>query len=248
MTVANAHAPAAAAAKVKGRSRRGAGRPAASSSSRRSVSPREQPQADRQPCASPPAPDHGPEEAAAPTATEQQRHWNQRSSERGEHGSGICGQSGLPMGCVLVAVTGLHVLVLLLLFVATLDKGWWVLPDGAQLNLWVDCVQTGNRSWSCSRNGNAAPQALAVSSLLLSAASLLLLLLLLQGAPHGRRLWAAAGTQGMAGLLALAGAGLVTSEGRGPPGSRFGHCLGVAWLGGALALANGIAYGFLRTQ
>ncbi|XP_065514201.1 epithelial membrane protein 3-like [Caloenas nicobarica] len=150
------------------------------------------------------------------------------------------------MSSVLVAVTGFHVLVLVLLFVATLDKGWWVLPDGAQLNLWVDCVRTGNRSWSCSRNGNTAAQALQVASLLLSAVSLLLLLAQLQ-APRGRRLWAAGGTQLTAGLLALAGAGLVTSQGRGPPGSRFGHCLGVAWLGGALALANGVAYTCLRT-
>ncbi|XP_037244447.1 uncharacterized protein LOC119148417 [Falco rusticolus] len=54
------------------------------------------------------------------------------------------------MSFLLFAVTALHVLVLVLLFVATLDKAWWVLPDEETVNLWYDCVlQNSTRSWVC---------------------------------------------------------------------------------------------------
>uniref|UniRef100_A0A8U7NIC1 Uncharacterized protein n=1 Tax=Corvus moneduloides TaxID=1196302 RepID=A0A8U7NIC1_CORMO len=58
------------------------------------------------------------------------------------------------MNFLPAAVAALHLLVLLLLFVATLDKGWWVLPDAQALNLWYDCApQNRSQGWECSSLG-----------------------------------------------------------------------------------------------
>lgn len=52
-----------------------------------------------------------------------------------------------------------------------------------------------------------------------------------------------------AGLLVLVGAGLYASApGIRWPGGRFGHCFALAWVGGALALANGGLYLRLRKK
>ncbi|XP_072703905.1 epithelial membrane protein 3 isoform X2 [Ciconia boyciana] len=60
------------------------------------------------------------------------------------------------MSFLLFAVAALHVLILLLLFVITLDKGWWVLPDAEKLNLWYDCVfQNSTQSWLCASVANS---------------------------------------------------------------------------------------------
>uniref|UniRef100_A0A8C3UXV4 Uncharacterized protein n=1 Tax=Catharus ustulatus TaxID=91951 RepID=A0A8C3UXV4_CATUS len=58
------------------------------------------------------------------------------------------------MNFLPAAVTALHLLVLLLFFIATLDKGWWVLPDSQGLNLWYDCApQNRSQGWECSSLG-----------------------------------------------------------------------------------------------
>ncbi|PNJ41224.1 EMP3 isoform 8, partial [Pongo abelii] len=41
------------------------------------------------------------------------------------------------MSLLLLVVSALHILILILLFVATLDKSWWTLPGKESLNLWL---------------------------------------------------------------------------------------------------------------
>ncbi|XP_064557004.1 epithelial membrane protein 3-like [Zonotrichia leucophrys gambelii] len=152
------------------------------------------------------------------------------------------------------AVTALHLLILLLFFIATLDKGWWVLPDSQPLNLWYDCApQNRSQGWECSSLGLSpllrAVQGLVVSALLLSALGLLLFLAQLLGGPRGRLFLPSAAAQIMAGVTSLLGAGLFVAAGGGASiGGRPGHCPVLAGVGGALALASGGGYLRLRTR
>nr|XP_054510071.1 epithelial membrane protein 3-like [Agelaius phoeniceus] len=153
------------------------------------------------------------------------------------------------------AVTALHLLILLLFFIATLDKGWWVLPDSQPLNLWYDCApQNRSRAGSAAASGSAVTllrgvQGLMVSALLLSAFGLLLFLWQLLAGPRGRLFLPSAAAQLLAGLAALLGAGLFVAGGGGASvGGRPGHCPALAGLGGALALASGGGYLRLRTR
>ncbi|XP_074427464.1 epithelial membrane protein 3, partial [Larus michahellis] len=104
------------------------------------------------------------------------------------------------MSLLLLAVSALHLLLLLLLFVAILDKAWWVLPDAETLNLWYDCVlQNDTRSWVCTSLGDTpwlrAAQALLVGALLLSAAAFAIFLWQLHAGPRGRRFVPSGGAQ-----------------------------------------------------
>ncbi|XP_072703904.1 epithelial membrane protein 3 isoform X1 [Ciconia boyciana] len=157
------------------------------------------------------------------------------------------------MSFLLFAVAALHVLILLLLFVITLDKGWWVLPDAEKLNLWYDCVfQNSTQSWLCASVANSpglhAVRGLLLGALLLSSGAFGLFLWQLHAGPRGRRFAASAGTQLPAGLAVLVGAGLYAAQGGHPPGGHFGHCFVLAWLCGPLALASGVTYGHLRKR
>ncbi|KAM3654625.1 epithelial membrane protein 3-like [Ammospiza caudacuta] len=152
------------------------------------------------------------------------------------------------------AVTALHLLILLLFFIATLDKGWWVLPDSQPLNLWYDCApQNRSQGWECSSLGLSpllrGVQGLVVSALLLSALGLLLFLAQLLGGPRGRLFLPSAAAQLAAGVTSLLGAGLFVAAGGGASlGGRPGHCPALAGVGGALALASGGGYLRLRTR
>ncbi|XP_074786170.1 epithelial membrane protein 3 [Athene noctua] len=157
------------------------------------------------------------------------------------------------MSFLLFAVSALHVLVLVLLFVATLDKGWWVLPDAGALNLWYDCVfQNSTRSWACASVADSpqlrAVQGLLLGALLLSGAAFALFLWQLHAGPRGRLFSASGGAQILAGLAVLVGAGLYAAWGGRPPGGHFGHCFVLAWLCVPLALASGVTYIHLRKR
>ncbi|XP_071276287.1 uncharacterized protein [Agelaius tricolor] len=151
------------------------------------------------------------------------------------------------------AVTALHLLILLLFFIATLDKGWWVLPDSQPLNLWYDCApQNRSQGWECSSLGLSpllrGVQGLMVSALLLSAFGLLLFLWQLLAGPRGRLFLPSAAAQLLAGLAALLGAGLfVAGGGRGqrwgppralPSAGRAGRGLGSGQRGRVPAAAD----------
>ncbi|XP_036167453.1 epithelial membrane protein 3 isoform X2 [Myotis myotis] len=83
------------------------------------------------------------------------------------------------MSFLLLVVSALHILILILLFVATLDKSWWTLPGKESLNLWSDCTWIShNDTWLCRDvSENAwlkAVQALMVLSLILCCLSFIL--------------------------------------------------------------------------
>ncbi|XP_066064927.1 epithelial membrane protein 3-like isoform X2 [Chamaea fasciata] len=157
------------------------------------------------------------------------------------------------MNFLPAAVTASHLLILLLFFIATLDKGWWVLSDARTLNLWYDCApQNRSQGWECSSLGLSpllrGVQGLMVAALLLSALGLLLFLWQLLGGPRGRLFLPSAAAQLLAGLAALVGAGLFAAWAVRAGDGHAGHCPTLAGLGGALALASGGGYLRLRTR
>ncbi|XP_066064928.1 epithelial membrane protein 3-like isoform X3 [Chamaea fasciata] len=160
---------------------------------------------------------------------------------------------GPTMNFLPAAVTASHLLILLLFFIATLDKGWWVLSDARTLNLWYDCApQNRSQGWECSSLGLSpllrGVQGLMVAALLLSALGLLLFLWQLLGGPRGRLFLPSAAAQLLAGLAALVGAGLFAAWAVRAGDGHAGHCPTLAGLGGALALASGGGYLRLRTR
>ncbi|MEE6483096.1 hypothetical protein FKM82_013431 [Ascaphus truei] len=55
------------------------------------------------------------------------------------------------MRLLLFGVTALHIIILMILFVATLDNSWWVISDDESVNLWYDCLYYNNtEAWLCS--------------------------------------------------------------------------------------------------
>ncbi|CAJ0958879.1 unnamed protein product [Ranitomeya imitator] len=62
------------------------------------------------------------------------------------------------MSLLLFGITALHIIILIILFVATLDSSWWVLSQDETLNLWHDCIyNNSSESWMCtsvSTNGD----------------------------------------------------------------------------------------------
>ncbi|NXX50283.1 EMP3 protein, partial [Tricholaema leucomelas] len=93
-----------------------------------------------------------------------------------------------------------------------------------------------------------ASQGLVVTSLLLSGVSFALFVWQLHAGPRGSLFALSGGTQLLAGLAVLVGAGLYAAHWPRPQGGHFGHCFVLAWLGGALALLSGATYGRLRRK
>ncbi|XP_057253161.1 epithelial membrane protein 3-like isoform X2 [Pezoporus wallicus] len=91
-----------------------------------------------------------------------------------------------------------------------------------------------------------ATRGLLPTALLLSAASFGLFLWQLRGGPRGSFFTPAGGTQLLAALAALLGAGLYAARGGRPLAGGFGYCFALAWAAAALALGSGCAYLRLR--
>ncbi|EMP25557.1 Epithelial membrane protein 3 [Chelonia mydas] len=151
------------------------------------------------------------------------------------------------MSFLLFAITGLHVLILVLLFVATLDKSWWVLPDDETVNLWYDCLYDNNtQSWVCASVADSpGSQDPWVLSLALGGEWGLVVRRWGLGTrtpgfysrtlPQGGRVTAPLFSPALGGELGL-------------PGGSFGYCFVLAWLAFPLALLSGIMYIHLRKR
>ncbi|XP_006277691.1 epithelial membrane protein 3 [Alligator mississippiensis] len=162
------------------------------------------------------------------------------------------------MSFLLFGVTALHILILVLLFVATLDKSWWVLPDEESVNLWYDCLYYNTtQTWVCSSVSNSewlvAVQALMVLALLFSSFSFILFMCQLYTMERGGLFYATGIFQIFACLSVFTAAMIYTvhvSEfhQKRAPGGRFGYCFVLAWLTFPLSLISSIMYIHLRKR
>ncbi|XP_036598781.1 epithelial membrane protein 3 [Trichosurus vulpecula] len=162
------------------------------------------------------------------------------------------------MSLLLVVVSALHILILILLFVATLDKSWWILPGNDSLNLWKECLAYLNQSsqevWECrnvSENGwLKAVQALMVMSLVFCCLSFILFMFQLYNMKRGGLFYATGLCQLCTSVSVFTGAliyAIHVKEFHHPRGS-FGYCFALAWVAFPLALASGIIYIHLRKR
>ncbi|XP_042332386.1 epithelial membrane protein 3 [Sceloporus undulatus] len=162
------------------------------------------------------------------------------------------------MGFLLFAVTALHVLILILLFVATLDKSWWVLPDKETVNIWYDCWQRNHtEGWVCHTVSESAwlqaVQAFMVLSLLFSSFAFILFMCQLYTMKRGSLFYATGIFQLLTAFSVFTAALIYTihvdefQHGR-MPGGSFGYCFVLAWLSCPLALISGIIYIHLRKK
>ncbi|XP_018408463.1 PREDICTED: epithelial membrane protein 3 [Nanorana parkeri] len=162
------------------------------------------------------------------------------------------------MSYLLFGVTALHVVILIILFVATLDNSWWVLSEDETLNLWHDCIyNNSSESWMCSSVSTnewfRAVQALMVLSVLFSSFSFMLFMCQLYTMEKGRLFYATGVFQILASLAVFSGAVIYAShvtefnEDK-PQGGHFGHCFVLAWVVFPLSLASGIMYIHLRKR
>ncbi|XP_036288516.1 epithelial membrane protein 3 [Pipistrellus kuhlii] len=162
------------------------------------------------------------------------------------------------MSLLLVVVSALHILILILLFVATLDKSWWTLPGKDSLNLWSDCTWNSvNKTWDCSdvsENGwLKAVQILMVLSLILCCLSFILFMFQLYNMKRGGLFYATGVCQLFTSLTVFTGALIYAIHveeilAKYPKGGSFGYCFVLAWVAFPLALASGIIYIHLRKR
>ncbi|XP_054848230.1 epithelial membrane protein 3 [Eublepharis macularius] len=162
------------------------------------------------------------------------------------------------MSFLLFAVTALHILILILLFVATLDKSWWVLPDDNTVNIWYDCTyHNATQSWICQSVSKSewlyAVQAFMVLSLLFSSAAFIIFMCQLYTMKRGSLFYATGIFQILAAISVFTAAVIYTThvdefqQGR-QAGGSFGYCFVLAWLSLPLALISGFIYIHLRKK
>ncbi|XP_024069335.1 epithelial membrane protein 3 [Terrapene carolina triunguis] len=162
------------------------------------------------------------------------------------------------MSFLLFAISALHVLILVLLFVATLDKSWWVLPDDETVNLWYDCLYDNNtQSWVCASVADSqwlhAVQALMVLAMLFSSFAFVLFMYQLYTMERGG-LFYATGVCQLLACISVFTAALIYAIHVGKfhlvrqPGGSFGYCFVLAWLAFPLALLSGVMYIHLRKR
>ncbi|KAL1769224.1 hypothetical protein HispidOSU_013194 [Sigmodon hispidus] len=162
------------------------------------------------------------------------------------------------MSLLLLVVSALHILILILLFVATLDKSWWTLPEKESLNLWYDCTwNTTTKTWACStvsENGwLKAVQVLMVLSLILCCLSFILFMFQLYTMRRGGLFYATGLCQLCTSATVFSGALIYAIHAeeileKHPRGGNFGYCFALAWVAFPLALISGIVYIHLRKR
>uniref|UniRef100_A0A8D0DH70 Epithelial membrane protein 3 n=1 Tax=Salvator merianae TaxID=96440 RepID=A0A8D0DH70_SALMN len=162
------------------------------------------------------------------------------------------------MSFLLFAVTALHVLILILLFVATLDKSWWVLPDKETVNIWYDCLLNNQTQvWVCHSVSESAwlkaVQAFMVLSLLFSSLAFIIFMCQLYTMKRGSLFYATGVFQMLASMSVFTAAVIYTThvdtfQQSRPRGGSFGYCFVLAWLSFPLALISGIIYIHLRKK
>lgn len=162
------------------------------------------------------------------------------------------------MSLLLLVVSALHILILILLFVATLDKSWWILPGQESLNLWYDCtLNKANKTWACtnvSDNGwLKAVQVLMVLSLILCCLSFILFMFQLYTMRRGGLFYATGLCQLCTSVAVFTGVLIYAIHAneileKHPSGGKFGYCFALAWVAFPLALISGVIYIHLRKR
>uniref|UniRef100_A0A1A8S100 Epithelial membrane protein 3 n=2 Tax=Nothobranchius TaxID=28779 RepID=A0A1A8S100_9TELE len=164
------------------------------------------------------------------------------------------------MALLLMFVTLLHLITLAMLFIATMEKTWWVWDDMKISDLWYNCrLDNSTETWLCSSTNETqwlqAVQVLMVLSVVFSSVSFLVFLGQLFTMSKGGLFYFTGLCQVFAGLTDVSAALIYTLHNEEIlQGSHdlttghFGYCFILAWVCVPLLLCSGIVYIHLRKK
>ncbi|XP_036388148.1 epithelial membrane protein 3 [Megalops cyprinoides] len=164
------------------------------------------------------------------------------------------------MAFLLMSVTLLHLITLAMLFIATMEKSWWVWDEVKNSDLWYNCMfDNTTGSWLCASAGEnewlQSIQALMVLSVVFSSISFLVFLVQLFTLSKGGLFYFTGLCQVCAGLTDFAVCLIYTLRHRDilqdsgeEWAGHFGYCFILAWICVPLLLISGVLYVHLRKK
>ncbi|MEQ2223090.1 hypothetical protein ILYODFUR_033232 [Ilyodon furcidens] len=164
------------------------------------------------------------------------------------------------MAYLLIAVTMLHLITLAMLFIATMEKSWWMWDSTETSDLWYNCrFENSTGTWLCATTKETewlqAVQVLIVISVVFSSVSFLVFLGQLFTMSKGGLFYFTGLCQVFAGLTAFSAALIYTlhnkeilPDSESPISGNFGYCLILAWVCVPLLLCSGVMYIHLRKK
>ncbi|CAL8319040.1 unnamed protein product [Merluccius merluccius] len=164
------------------------------------------------------------------------------------------------MAYLLMFVTLLHLITLAMLFIATMEKSWWVWDGMENSDLWYNCrFDNDTGTWLCASSKETewlqAVQVLMVLSVVFSSVSFLVFLGQLFTMSKGGLFYFTGLCQVFAGLTAFAAALIYTlhnqeilQDSRELSSGHFGYCYILAWTCVPLLLVSGLMYIHLRKK
>ncbi|XP_056589461.1 epithelial membrane protein 3b [Triplophysa dalaica] len=164
------------------------------------------------------------------------------------------------MASLLIFVTLLHLVILAVLFIATMEKFWWVWDDTESSDLWYNCrFDNETEGWFCATSDETewlqAVQVLMVLSVVFSGISFLVFLGQLFTMSKGGLFYLTGVCQVFAGLNDFTASLIYTlhykeilKDSRELSSGHFGFCFVLAWVCVPLLLCSGIVYIHLRKR
>ncbi|XP_067096074.1 epithelial membrane protein 3b (MAM blood group) [Osmerus mordax] len=164
------------------------------------------------------------------------------------------------MAYLLMFVTLLHLVTLAMLFIATMEKSWWVWNGMESSDLWYNCrYDNDSGTWLCASTEETewlqSVQVLMVLSVVFSSVSFLVFLGQLFTMSKGGLFYFTGLCQVVAGLTAFTAALIYTLHNKEilldsweNKSGHFGYCFILAWVCVPLLLCSGVMYIHLRKK
>ncbi|GAA6103969.1 epithelial membrane protein 3b [Tachysurus ichikawai] len=164
------------------------------------------------------------------------------------------------MAILLIFITLLHLFTMTLLFIATMDKSWWVWSSTEKSDIWYNCrLDNKTETWLCASSEETewlqAVQVLMVLSAVFCSISFLIFLAQLFIMSEGGLFYLTGVCQAFAGLTTLTAMLIYTlhnkeflQDSRKLSSGHFGYCFILAWLCVPLLMWSGIMYIYLRKR
>ncbi|XP_012728917.1 epithelial membrane protein 3b [Fundulus heteroclitus] len=164
------------------------------------------------------------------------------------------------MAYLLISVTLLHLITLAMLFIATMEKSWWVWNPTETSDLWYNCRfdnDTGSRLCATIKETEwlQAVQVLMILSVVFSSVSFLVFLGQLFTMSKGGLFYFTGLCQVFASLTAFSAAVIYTLHNKEilldskiQTSGDFGYCFILAWVCVPLLLSSGVLYIHLRKK
>ncbi|TRZ01920.1 hypothetical protein DNTS_012379 [Danionella cerebrum] len=164
------------------------------------------------------------------------------------------------MASLLIFVTLFHLITLAILFIATMDKSWWVWDSKQSSDLWYNCrFDNETEKWFCITAEDTewlqAVQVLMILSVVFSSISFMIFLGQLFTMSKGGLFYLTGVCQGFAGLNGFAAVLIYTlhnkeivQDTQKLSAGHFGHCFFMAWACVPLLLCSGMMYIHLRKR